>query len=90
MKKIKVSTKGKRTCVGCRKRVDKKDVVTFKNNNGVLVLDEKGDLSGKGMNICRNIDCYDLAVEKGSFKRVQKVKEISDDIRKQFLLFIES
>ena len=87
--KEKVRTKGMRTCVACRKKDIKSKFVTFKTNKGVLFLDEKGDLSGKGMNVCRNVDCYDLAIRKGAFKRVQKVKEISDGIRKQFLQFIE-
>ncbi|MFH1547641.1 MAG: YlxR family protein [bacterium] len=86
--KEKVETKGKRTCVGCRRRVGKKDVVTFKNKDGVLVLDVKGNIPGKGMNLCRKEECFDNAVKSGSFRRIQKIKDVPEKLKNEFLTII--
>jgi len=76
--------------VGCRKRVEKKEVVTFRNKDGVLVLDEKGDMPGRGMNLCKNVECYDLAVKKGLFKKIGSVKDVPEKLREQFIGLIGS
>lgn len=66
----KINKKGLRTCVGCRNLVNRQDVITLKNNNGVLLFDKKGNVSGRGIHLCKKVECYDSALKKGIFQKV--------------------
>lgn len=90
LNKGKINTKGLRTCIACRTKGKKSDFVTFKSKEGTLVLDIKRNIAGKGMNLCKNVECFDMAVKKGSFRRIQKIKEIPKELRDEFLQVINN
>lgn len=75
-----------RMCAVCRKRFDKSEllrIVKFKDGN--VAVDYSGKLQGRGMYICKNIQCLSLAEKKRVAERAFSVKncrEIYEEISK--------
>jgi predicted RNA-binding protein YlxR (DUF448 family) len=59
----------------------KKDVVRFVLDEGRPVFDETGKKNGRGVYLCRSMECFDKAVKK---------KRISNDLRDEFESRIKS
>ena len=54
-----------RTCVGCRKRREKGEMVRFKQSeNGIFFMDDKKKLGGRGIYLCPDETCLRLAQKK--------------------------
>ena len=73
-----LTNKGDRTavrmCAACRSKKPKKELVrVVLSEDKKPVIDETGKLSGRGVNICPDLKCFDLAVEKKAFDRSWKV-----------------
>jgi uncharacterized protein len=69
-----------RICIGCQKKMPKKELVrVVRTPEGNVVLDLTGKKSGRGAYICLREDCFKKAV-KG--KRLEKnlQQHISDDL----------
>ena len=56
-----------RRCVGCMTSFPKKEIVRFVAADGKLVIDSTGKLNGRGVYLCRSLDCFDTAVKKKRF-----------------------
>lgn len=68
-----------RTCVACRKKQEKKNMLRLvKDETGSVVADEKGTLDGRGVYVCKDGACYDLLVKKKGLERAFK-KKISEE-----------
>lgn len=63
-----------RTCIGCRKTIEKKYVVRLVACGGVLKADGKAVIEGRGAYICPEKICLDGAYKKGAFPRALKAK----------------
>ena len=64
-----------RTCVACRKKQEKKNMLRLvKRENGEIVVDEKGNLDGRGAYICKDAECHALLVKKKGLERAFKKK----------------
>ena len=61
-----------RTCLACRKRFPKDQLVKFILDNGFVVLDEGGKAGGRSGYCCRDSDC---------------IKNFLHDKKKQFRAF---
>ena len=69
-----------RTCMGCNKKKDKKDLIRIvKNKQNEINIDKTGKLEGRGAYICDSITCLEKAIKT---KRIEKVFEqkIPDEI----------
>jgi len=53
-----------RTCLGCGNKASKVELVRLVLSDGVLVLDEKGVLPGRGAYCCRNRGCSHRLVKQ--------------------------
>ena len=53
-----------RRCVGCMTSFPKNDVVRFVAQDGKLVCDPEGKRNGRGVYLCRSLDCFDMAIKK--------------------------
>ena len=69
-----------RTCIACRKKLPKKEMVRFVlRQSKQLAIDESGKSGGRGVNLCASASCFEDAVERGSFNRAWKTNvDVSD------------
>ena len=63
-----------RTCVGCRERAAKSDLLRIVVIEGDCVPDDRGTLPGRGAYVHPALVCLDLAVRRRAFPRAFKVK----------------
>lgn len=55
-----------RTCLGCRRRHPKKALLRLaRGADGVVTIDEGGDLAGRGAYVCRDAACAERLVRGG-------------------------
>ncbi|GGP88514.1 MULTISPECIES: YlxR family protein [Streptomyces] len=67
-----------RTCVGCRERAAKTDLLRIVEVEGACVPDPRGTLPGRGAYVHPASLCLDLAVRRRALSRAFKVKEPLD------------
>ena len=74
-----------RTCIGCNKKKDKKDLIrVVKNKNNEISVDKIGKAEGRGAYICDNANCLEKAIKTKRLERVFEMKiseEIYNDLR---------
>ncbi|MEV4332561.1 YlxR family protein [Streptomyces sp. NPDC049597] len=63
-----------RTCVGCRERAAKSDLLRIVVIEGECVPDDRGTLPGRGAYVHPALVCLDLAVRRRAFPRAFRVK----------------
>ncbi|MEU1820538.1 YlxR family protein [Streptomyces aureoversilis] len=61
-----------RTCVGCRERAAKGDLLRIVMIEGACVPDPRGTLPGRGASVHPTLVCLDLAVRRRAFPRAFK------------------
>lgn len=71
-----------RTCVGCRARVARTDLVRVvaitEGTSTVLVPDLNGSAAGRGAHLHPTIECFELAVRRKAFVRALRLAGPSD------------
>lgn len=69
-----------RMCVGCRQMMPKKDLIrVVKSPDGVISVDDRGKMPGRGAYICHNADCLNKAY-KAKLLDKNLDTEISEDV----------
>ncbi|MFD7326097.1 YlxR family protein [Streptomyces sp. NPDC059875] len=63
-----------RTCVGCRERAAKSDLLRIVAVEGACVPDHRGTLPGRGAYLHPASVCLDLAVRRRAFPRAFRVQ----------------
>ncbi|URM92592.1 YlxR family protein [Streptomyces sp. MRC013] len=63
-----------RTCVGCRERAAKSDLLRIVATEGVCTPDPHGTLPGRGAYVHPDQSCLDLAVRRRAFPRSLRVR----------------
>ncbi|MFD5328631.1 YlxR family protein [Streptomyces sp. NPDC127092] len=63
-----------RTCVGCRERAAKSDLLRIVMNKDECVPDHRGTLPGRGAYVHPALVCLDLAVRRRAFPRAFRVQ----------------
>ncbi|AWK13106.1 YlxR family protein [Streptomyces spongiicola] len=63
-----------RTCVGCRERTAKRDLLRIVAVEGVCVPDHRGTLPGRGAYVHPASVCLDLAVRRRAFPRALRAR----------------
>ncbi|MFG3284385.1 YlxR family protein [Streptomyces sp. NPDC048111] len=67
-----------RTCVGCRERAAKSDLLRIVAIEGACAPDPRGTLPGRGAYLHPASVCLDQAVRRRAFSRAFRVKEALD------------
>lgn len=74
-----------RSCVICRQKKDKNELIRIvKNKENEVSIDKTGKKEGRGAYICNNIECLEKAIKTKAFKRVLDIdidEEIYENIR---------
>ena len=64
-----------RTCVGCLTKKNKFMMIRFiRHIDGSVVLDRKQNLHGRGVYVCTELGCLEIAIKKNQFARVFRQK----------------
>ncbi|GAA4898382.1 YlxR family protein [Streptomyces coeruleoprunus] len=73
-----------RTCVGCRERAAKSDLLRIVAVEGDCAPDPRGTLPGRGAYVHPVLSCFDLAVRRRAFPRSLRVQGPLDtaDVRR--------
>ncbi|MES1170879.1 MAG: YlxR family protein [Actinomycetota bacterium] len=58
-----------RTCVGCRQRAARSDLVRVALDGDRVVIDEAATLPGRGAWLHRSPECLELAIKRRAFPR---------------------
>lgn len=59
-----------RTCIGCKTKKDKKDLVRIvKDKDGNIFIDKTGKANGRGAYICDDITCLEKSIKSKSIQR---------------------
>ena len=69
-----------RTCIGCNGIRPKQELLRIvRQEDGTVSLDPPGTLNGRGAYLCRNLNCFDLAVKRKGFARTFKAAIPGDE-----------
>ena len=69
-----------RTCIGCNQKKDKKELVRLVlNKNNEFFLDENGKAEGRGIYICKDINCLNSAIKSKKISKLFNIN-ISEDL----------
>ncbi|NBR64935.1 MAG: YlxR family protein [Micrococcales bacterium] len=77
-----------RTCVGCRQRGDRADLIRIINSQGFLKIDTQKSHPGRGSWLHSSSKCLGIAVERSAFGRALKAKMDHEQIE-ELANFIE-
>lgn len=67
-----------RTCVGCRQRANRPELIRVVAQNNQLVIDHSKSLSGRGAWIHPSSDCLEQAITRKVFHRALRLKQQLD------------
>ncbi|WP_316529203.1 YlxR family protein [Kitasatospora brasiliensis] len=76
-----VRARPERTCVGCRKRAAKHQLLRVTAVEGECVPDPRGALPGRGAHLHPDPGCLDLAVRRRAFPRAFRLQGALDTER---------
>jgi predicted RNA-binding protein YlxR (DUF448 family) len=62
-----------RTCVGCRQRSQRADLLRIVSKSNVLAFDHQKNMPGRGAWIHPNSDCLALAIQRNAFGRALRL-----------------
>lgn len=62
-----------RTCVGCRARASRSDLLRVVAQDGALMIDERAVLPGRGAWVHPDPECLDKALRRRAFARALRV-----------------
>ncbi|MFM6971268.1 MAG: YlxR family protein [Rhodoluna sp.] len=67
-----------RTCVGCRQRSDRANLLRVVEKSYSLIFDEQKSMPGRGAWIHPSSKCLELAIERKAFSRALKLSKQFD------------
>jgi len=77
-----------RKCLGCMQSFPKRDLIrVVRTPDGLIVLDFKGKVSGRGAYICKRLSCLQKARKSGRIERGFECKipdEVYEALEKEF------
>lgn len=54
-----------RTCISCKSKKNKSELIRIvKNQDGIILVDSCGRISGRGIYVCKNTSCANLCKAK--------------------------
>ncbi|MDX6743407.1 YlxR family protein [Actinocorallia sp. A-T 12471] len=72
------SHRRQRTCVGCRDRAVRADLLRVVAEGGVLVPDPRKRLPGRGASVHPDSRCLELAIRRRAFSRALRLEALPD------------
>ncbi len=75
-----------RKCTGCGEMKEKREMMRILKNEEGIVLDLTGKKNGRGAYLCRQKECFGMAVKNRGLERSLKVqipKEVYEELEKE-------
>lgn len=72
------NSKETRTCIGCRKKDNKYNLIRIVNLENEITIDENQSLCGRGAYICKNEECLNKLIKNKKLLKALKIN-ISDE-----------
>jgi len=69
-----------RSCVACRAKHRRMELLRFVRADGAVVLDDSTRLPGRGAWLCRDLGCFDTAVSQGRLARALRTTIQEDKV----------
>lgn len=70
-----------RSCIACRKRFPKRDLIRIvRTPEGTIEIDLKGKRSGRGAYLCRNRQCWEAALQPRRLSQALKCQVRTEDV----------
>ncbi len=80
-----------RSCIACRRNDAKRGLLRIvRNAEGRVLLDSTGKQNGRGAYLCRDPQCWELALKRNALERALRVEQISADDRAALAAFARS
>ncbi|NLD11512.1 MAG: YlxR family protein [Clostridiales bacterium] len=73
-----------RRCIGCMESKPKDELVRIAYYEGDLTVDASGRAKGRGVYLCRNAECMELAQKKNALQRNFKTNFDKETINRIF------
>ena len=74
-----------RTCVACRQKRDKKDLIRLVHiDNGTIEVDISARKPGRGAYLCPKKDCWEIGLKRNHLERALRTK-LSDNNRQALI-----
>lgn len=71
---IKQKHQPQRTCIGCREAKNKRDLIrVVRTPEGPVTVDPTGKANGRGVYVCRKVECLERALTKERLAQALKV-----------------
>ena len=72
-----------RTCLGCGREADKRDLVrVVRTPDGEVVVDATGRRNGRGAYVCSRQECFEAAARKRRFGTALRVSLPEDELER--------
>ena len=85
------STRPVRTCIGCRRREIKANLVRIASVDGQVVVDSRAVQPGRGAYLHPHVRCIDLALRRRAFGRALRLQgEFDTDAVRQYFNQVET
>ncbi len=68
-----------RMCAACRQMRPKEELIRLAGNDGEIIIDDRKRMGGRGVYICRSVDCIRLAKKKKALQRMFK-RAVPDEV----------
>lgn len=68
-----------RTCVGCRDRENKTDLIRLVRSGGVIVVDVRQTRPGRGVYLHRRPECWEQAFRRRALARALQTGNVDQD-----------
>lgn len=78
-----------RSCVVCRDKRNKRELIRLVNNDNIVEVDPRGKKSGRGAYLCPRFECWDTGIKKGRLDYALRAK-LSPENRQALLDFAQS
>ena len=70
-----------RTCIACRSRKEKQELLRIVAKNNVAVLDETKKENTRGIYICNNLNCINKLLKAKDITKCIKINVTGDSVR---------
>ena len=78
-----------RSCIVCRSKRDKRELVRLVYSNNTVEVDPKGKAAGRGAYLCPNFECWETGLKKGRLDYALHAR-ISPENRQTLLEYVKN
>ncbi len=78
-----------RSCIACRDKKDKRDLIRLVYSSNIVDIDPKGKKAGRGAYLCPKFECWDIGLRKNRLDHALRAN-LSPENRQALLEYSKS